>query len=130
MRAHGLADFPDPQTAGAGNAVGLKITAGVGSGLDPNNPAFEAAQKACAKLMPKKGKGGPGGGVVAGLLVVALCGCSGGGGKNNAGVASLSGSGSGAGSGSTTTVAGGGKSVAQLYHQWAECMRQHGIQMN
>jgi hypothetical protein len=58
MRAHGLTDFPDPQTAGAGNAVGLKITAGVGSGLDPNNPTFEAAQKACAKLMPKKGPGG------------------------------------------------------------------------
>jgi hypothetical protein len=61
-----------------------------------------------------------------GLLVVALCGCSGGG-KNNNGVASLSGS--GAGGGSTTTVAGGSRSVAQLYHQWADCMRQHGLQM-
>jgi hypothetical protein len=64
----------------------------------------------------------------AGLLVVALSGCSGGG-KNNNGVASLSGSGSGAG-GATTTVAGGSKSIAQLYHQWADCMRQHGIQMD
>jgi hypothetical protein len=68
-------------------------------------------------------------GVAAGLLTVALSGCSGSG-KNNAGVASLSGAGSGAGSGSPTTVAGGGKSVAQLYHQWADCMRQHGMQMN
>jgi hypothetical protein len=66
MRAHGLTDFPDPQTAGAGNGIGIKITAGAGSDLEPNNPTFQTAQKACAKLMPKKGPGGPGGFVVNG----------------------------------------------------------------
>ena len=52
MRSHGVPNFPDP---GAGG--GIQINAG--SGIDPQSPAFQAAQNACMKLMPG---GGPAGG--------------------------------------------------------------------
>jgi hypothetical protein len=52
MRSHGIADFPDPNSSG-----GLEIKAGPGSDLDPNSSLFQAADKACQKLMPA-GKGG------------------------------------------------------------------------
>jgi hypothetical protein len=42
MRAHGIKDFPDPNSSG-----GISIQVSPGSDLDPNNPAFQAAQKAC-----------------------------------------------------------------------------------
>jgi hypothetical protein len=42
MREHGITDFPDPQPGG-----GLDISASQGSDLDPNNPRFQAANKAC-----------------------------------------------------------------------------------
>ena len=45
MRAHGLANFPDPTFSG-GHA-GLLFRAG--SGIDPSSPAFKAAQAACAQ---------------------------------------------------------------------------------
>lgn len=50
MRAHGLANFPDP-TAGGG------IHIDVSSGLDPSSPAFKVARAACRHLLPG---GGPG----------------------------------------------------------------------
>ncbi|MGH2892704.1 MAG: hypothetical protein ACRDPM_05470 [Solirubrobacteraceae bacterium] len=50
MRANGVPKFPDPSSGG-----GLHIAPG--SGLDPQSPAFQAAQKACGKLLPG---GGPG----------------------------------------------------------------------
>jgi len=43
MRQHGLTNFPDPSFSGG--HVGLMIRDG--SGLDPNSPAFKAAQQAC-----------------------------------------------------------------------------------
>jgi hypothetical protein len=46
MREHGIADFPDPKPG-----QGISISADQGSDLDPNNPQFQAANKAC---------GGPG----------------------------------------------------------------------
>ncbi|HTV10990.1 MAG TPA: hypothetical protein VME20_03940 [Acidimicrobiales bacterium] len=46
MRAHGIADFPDPTSSG------LEVSAKSGSDLDPNNPRFQAAQKACQSVMP------------------------------------------------------------------------------
>jgi len=52
MRASGVPNFPDPSTRG-----GLVIRPG--SGLDPASPAFQAAKKRCAKLLPG-GKLGPG----------------------------------------------------------------------
>jgi len=48
MRAHGVPNFPDPQSSGSG--VGLRITKD--SGIDPNSPQFKAAQKACEALLP------------------------------------------------------------------------------
>ena len=50
MRANGVPNFPDPGSGG-----GIDIAPG--SGLDPQSPAFQAAQKACGKLLPG---GGPG----------------------------------------------------------------------
>jgi hypothetical protein len=58
MRSHGEPNFPDPQF-GSGGRVSLKV--GVGGGLDPQSPQFQAAQKACQKNLP--GKGGPSGAV-------------------------------------------------------------------
>jgi hypothetical protein len=49
MRAHGLKDFPDPSNGG------LQIQVHPGSDLDPNNPTFQNAQKACQKYQPFKG---------------------------------------------------------------------------
>ncbi|MBV8429676.1 MAG: hypothetical protein JO244_00825 [Solirubrobacterales bacterium] len=48
MRAHGLANFPDPGSGG-----GIQIP----NGVNPQAPAFQAAQNACFKLLPG---GGPG----------------------------------------------------------------------
>ena len=53
MRSHGIPDFPDPQANG-----GLTIGARPGSDLDPNNPQFKRADKACRKYLPGRGKGG------------------------------------------------------------------------
>ncbi len=50
MRDHGVSAFPDPDKNG-----GIKIEAGKGSGLDPDSPTFQQAQKACQSLA---GKGG------------------------------------------------------------------------
>ena len=49
MRAHGLKDFPDPSNGG------LRIQTHPGSDLNPNNPTFQNAQKACQKYQPFKG---------------------------------------------------------------------------
>ncbi len=58
MRKQGLPDFPDPQFL-SGGRVALKI--GSGSGVDPQSPQFQAAQKACQSLLPgKAGAAAPG----------------------------------------------------------------------
>lgn len=50
MRTHGIADFPDPDSSGT---IDLKaLHPGPGSDLDPSNPRFQAAQKACKALEP------------------------------------------------------------------------------
>jgi len=51
MRDHGIANFPDPQFEASGAA---RITLGEGSGIDPQSPKFQAAQKACGEA-----NGGP-----------------------------------------------------------------------
>jgi hypothetical protein len=48
MRAHGVSNFPDP-----GGSGGIELAPG--SGLNPQSPAFEAAQNACNKYLPDKG---------------------------------------------------------------------------
>jgi hypothetical protein len=63
-------------------------------------------------------------GVAVGVAGLTLTACGGGGGKPS-GVASLSGSGSGSGGGTTTTVSK--QNTSQLYAKWAQCMRDHGI---
>lgn len=50
MRGHGIADFPDPDSSGTINLKALHP--GPGNDLDPSNPRFEAAQKACKPLEP------------------------------------------------------------------------------
>ena len=50
MRANGVPNFPDPSAGG-----GIQISPG--SGLNPQSPAFQAAQTKCGKLLPG---GGPG----------------------------------------------------------------------
>jgi hypothetical protein len=54
MRAHGVANFPDPVVhSSAGHvAVGIRVTPGASG-----SPQFKSAQKACAGILP-----GPGGG--------------------------------------------------------------------
>jgi hypothetical protein len=46
MRSHGVPNFPDPQFPSGGGA-GIRLN---GSGINPNSPAFQAAQKACGSL--------------------------------------------------------------------------------
>ena len=55
MRAHGIPDFPDPNSNG-----GLLLQAHQGSDLDPNNPQLQAAQRACKSLAPAPPTSGPG----------------------------------------------------------------------
>jgi hypothetical protein len=50
MRSHGVPNFPDPSSRG-----GIQFTPG--SGLNPQSPAFQAAQKVCRPKLPG---GGPG----------------------------------------------------------------------
>jgi hypothetical protein len=68
MRAHGLADFPDPGPNG-----GVRITAGANSDLKPDNPTFQNAQNVCQHILGNvKGTqkimigGPPGGGATGG----------------------------------------------------------------
>ena len=47
MRSHGVPRFPDPTSNG-----GVSIQVQPGSGIDPNSPAFQSAQRACQSLLP------------------------------------------------------------------------------
>ena len=48
MRSHGVSDFPDPNSQGQ-----LLIHGGPGTDLNPDNPTFKNAQKACQSIQPK-----------------------------------------------------------------------------
>jgi hypothetical protein len=50
MRSHGVPDFPDPNSQGAITGSGSSA-----SGINPQSPQFQAAQKSCAKLAPSGG---------------------------------------------------------------------------
>jgi hypothetical protein len=56
MRSHGVPRFPDPVFSDGGRRTQLRIDAK--SGIDPNSPIFQAAQKTCQKLLPDLGNGG------------------------------------------------------------------------
>ena len=47
MRAHGISDFPDPNSQGE-----IALQPQRGSDLDPNNPRFRAANQACQYYKP------------------------------------------------------------------------------
>lgn len=63
MRSHGVPNFPDPTVGtgpgGRGVSVGIRVGGPKGSGnstssgLNPNSPAFKAANKICQPLMTK-----------------------------------------------------------------------------
>lgn len=55
MRSHGITDFPDPSGKGE-----LAIQAHPGSDLNPKNPQFAAADRACKPLLPNHGQPPPG----------------------------------------------------------------------
>ncbi len=55
MRSHGVPNFPDPNFSGGGARVTLRVSKS--SGIEPNSPQFQAAQKACQSDLPFKGKG-------------------------------------------------------------------------
>ena len=61
MHSHGIKSFPDPTNSSGGLGLSLSTTPGSGTltaaGITFSGPAFEAAAKACAKLLP--GGGGP-----------------------------------------------------------------------
>lgn len=59
MRKHGVPDFPDPTFTGTGGGIRISIHSSPGStpNLNPNAPTFQAAQKACQKYTPGRGKG-------------------------------------------------------------------------
>ncbi len=53
MRAHGVSDFPDPNSKGQ---LTIENSGGPGSSdLDPNNAQFQAAHEACKSLAPGPG---------------------------------------------------------------------------
>jgi hypothetical protein len=54
MREHGLENFPDPTFDESG---GAQIRIGPGSGLDPEDPDFQAAEKACRDELPDPEEG-------------------------------------------------------------------------
>jgi hypothetical protein len=52
MRAHGVSSFPDASTSGGG----VQLSIGPSSGVNPQAPAFEAAQQSGKHLMPGGGQ--------------------------------------------------------------------------
>jgi hypothetical protein len=54
MRAHGIPDFPDPNSRGE-----ISLSDQPGSDLNPSNPALQTAMLACAKILGFKGNPTP-----------------------------------------------------------------------
>jgi hypothetical protein len=52
MRAHGVADFPDPQFSNGGRGISIEIKGGPGNDLNPSSQQFQSAQNACGKALP------------------------------------------------------------------------------
>lgn len=48
MRSHGVPGFPDPSFSGGHASLSIQS----GSGIDPDSPQFQAAQRACQKNLP------------------------------------------------------------------------------
>jgi hypothetical protein len=74
VRADGVTDFPDPglRLSGSFNSIaGIEFPATI----SPSSPAFEAAQTACAKLLPGGGPGAqqPPAGFIERMREVSVC---------------------------------------------------------
>jgi len=74
MRADGVTDFPDPglKLSGSFNSLaGIEFPATI----NPSSPAFQAAQTACAKLLPGGGPGSqqPPAGFIERMREVSVC---------------------------------------------------------
>lgn len=54
MRSHGISDYPDPTISGNGGHTTIRTggRAGSGSDLNPNDPRYQAASRACLPLQP------------------------------------------------------------------------------
>jgi hypothetical protein len=52
MRSHGMPNLPDPTDRNGHVSLSLK-----GTGIKPNSPQFQSAQRACQSLMPSLGGG-------------------------------------------------------------------------
>jgi hypothetical protein len=61
MRDNGITEFPDPDPNG-----GIRVQTSPGSHMNPGDPAFKAAQEACAKYQPAP-RSGEGPGTVTGI---------------------------------------------------------------
>jgi hypothetical protein len=55
MRSHGIAGFPGPTPGPNGQGGGFSISAGPESDFGPDNPRYEAANRACQGLLPYGG---------------------------------------------------------------------------
>jgi hypothetical protein len=58
MRSHGVPNYPDPVIKFSNGGVSESQDAGPRSGIDPNSPTFQAAQKSCQSLEKVGGNGG------------------------------------------------------------------------
>jgi hypothetical protein len=58
MRAHGVLDFPDPQTTDQGGQMGVAIVMPADGTVDQQSPQYQAAAKACQTLMLVPASGG------------------------------------------------------------------------
>jgi hypothetical protein len=52
MQTHGVPNFPDPKITHNGNGTGISMGVGARGDLNPANPAFKRASRACRKLQP------------------------------------------------------------------------------
>jgi hypothetical protein len=59
MRAHGVADFPDPDAQGRIKITGSVSKGGQRTGVDPNGPAWQNAMKSCKQFAPNGGAPDP-----------------------------------------------------------------------
>jgi hypothetical protein len=71
MRAHGVSNYPDPTSTGAG----VELSIGSNSGVDTEAPAFHSAQTTCKHLLPGGGgaSGPPSPRAMAQMLRVSEC---------------------------------------------------------
>jgi len=52
MRSHGVPDFPDPKVSSNSSGTGVSMGVGTRGDLNPRNPAFKDASRACRSLQP------------------------------------------------------------------------------